>query len=170
MILFSFGAPYYFDTTTISKFTAYYALYSKQPQFVDVAARLLFQELTPVGASPVSISAVGYDLISVMSPDPDQIIPLFLDLEPVPVATGSPTTPEPTPIPLFRIGDTIAIRTGAIMDNNGHPVPDGTVGSILDDAYRGRRRHFTSKWMLSPRRVWRAPHSVWINPACWKSV
>jgi beta-N-acetylhexosaminidase len=37
-----------------------------------------------------------------------------------------PTTPEATQIPLF-IGDTIAIRTGAIMDNNGNPVPDGTV-------------------------------------------
>lgn len=127
VILFSFGAPYYFDTTTISKFTAYFALYSKQPQFVDVAARLLFQELTPVGASPVSISAVGYDLISVMSPDPDQFITLFQDIEPVPVGTGSPTTPEPTPIPLYRIGDTIAIRTGPILDNNGNLVPDGTV-------------------------------------------
>jgi beta-N-acetylhexosaminidase len=127
IVLFSFGAPYYFDTTTISKFTAYFALYSKQPQFVDVAARLLFQELTPVGASPVSISAVGYDLISVMSPNPDQIIPLFLDLEPVPVPTGLAVTPEPTPIPLFRIGDTIAIRTGVIEDKNGHSVPDGTV-------------------------------------------
>jgi len=127
VILFSFGAPYYFDTTTISKFTAYFALYSKQPQFVDVAARLLFQELTPVGASPVSISAVGYDLISVMSPNPDQIIPLFLDLKPVAVEAGDPLTPDPTPIPLFRIGDTIAIRTGIIEDNNGHSVPDGTV-------------------------------------------
>jgi beta-N-acetylhexosaminidase len=124
VILFSFGAPYYFDSTTISKFTAYFALYSKQPQFVDVAARLLFQELSPVGASPVSISAVGYDLISVMSPNPDQVIPLFLDLKPVSVEPGSSTTPEATPIPLFRIGDTIAIR------------------SILDDAHRGRRRHF----------------------------
>jgi beta-N-acetylhexosaminidase len=36
-------------------------------------------------------------------------------------------TPEPTPIPLFRIGDTIAIRTAPIKDHNGHPVPDGTV-------------------------------------------
>ena len=62
VVLFSFGAPYYFDTTTISKFTAYYALYSKQPQFVEVAARLLFQELTPIGASPVSIPGIGYDL------------------------------------------------------------------------------------------------------------
>lgn len=127
VILFSFGAPYYFDTTTISKLTAYYALYSKQPQFVDVAARLLFQELTPVGSSPVSVSAVRYDLISVMSPDANQIIPIFLDLPPDPVTPGAGLTPEPTPIPLFRIGDTIAIRTGAIMDNNGHPVPDGTV-------------------------------------------
>jgi beta-N-acetylhexosaminidase len=126
VILFAFGAPYYFDTTTISKFTAYYALYSKQPQFVDVAARLLFQELTPVGESPVSVPAVGYDLNSVMSPDPDQVIPLFLDLEPVPVSTDQEITPEATPIPLFRIGDTIAIRTGVIIDNNGNPVPDGT--------------------------------------------
>jgi beta-N-acetylhexosaminidase len=127
VILFSFGAPYYFDTTTISKITAYYAMYSKQPQFVDVAARLLFQELTPAGASPVSIPAVGYDLISVMSPNPNQVISLFLDLAPVSVPTDPATTPEPTPIPLFQIGDTIAIRTGVILDQNEHPVPDGTV-------------------------------------------
>jgi beta-N-acetylhexosaminidase len=126
IILFSFGAPYYFDTTTISKFTAYFTLYSKQPQFVDVAARLLFQELTPIGASPVSISGIGYELISVLTPKADQIIPLFLDLETVPEIPGSLITPEPTPIPFFQIGDTIAIRTGVIMDNNGHPVPDGT--------------------------------------------
>ena len=127
IILFSFGAPYYFDTTTTSKFTAYFVLYSKQSQFIDVAARLLFQELTPIGASPVSIPGIGYDLISVMTPDPTQIIPLFLDLESVPVATGEVFTPEPTPIPLFQIGDTIAIRTGPIKDHNGRPVPDGTV-------------------------------------------
>jgi beta-N-acetylhexosaminidase len=62
-----------------------------------------------------------------MSPNPDQVIPLFLDLKPVSVETGPLITPEPTPIPLFRIGDTIAIRTGVIEDNNGHSVPDGTV-------------------------------------------
>lgn len=127
VILFSFGAPYYFDTTTISKFTAYFSLYSKQPQFIDVAARLLFQELTPVGASPVSISGIGYDLISTLGPAPDQIIPLFLDLEAVLENPDASITPEPTAIPLFQIGDTIAIRTGVIKDNNGHAVPDGTV-------------------------------------------
>ena len=79
VILFSFTAPYYLDPTDISKLTAYYALYSKQPAFVEVAARLLFQEITVQGASPVSIPAVGYDLITVMSPDPTQLIPLALD-------------------------------------------------------------------------------------------
>lgn len=126
VVLFSFGAPYYFDTTTISKFDAYYALYSKQPQFVDVAARLLFQELTPLGASPVSIPGTGYDLIAMLTPDPEQIIPISLDLEVDTVLTSPDATPEPTPIPLFQIGDTIAIRTGIIKDNNGRPVPNGT--------------------------------------------
>jgi beta-N-acetylhexosaminidase len=131
VILFSFNAPYYFDATDISHLTAYYALYSKQPPFIEVAARLLFQELTPVGASPVSISALSYDLISVTTPDPHQIIALTLDLPPaVTLPMGAPTpvfTPAPTAVPLFRIGDTIAIRTGVINDHNGNPVPDGTV-------------------------------------------
>lgn len=127
VILFSLTAPYYLDATDISKLTAFYALYSKQPPFIDVAARLLFQELPPTGYSPVSISSLGYDLIKVTAPDPDQIIPLFLDLPPVATPTGAFSTPQPTPIPLFKIGDTIAVRTGVIQDHNGHPVPDGTV-------------------------------------------
>jgi beta-N-acetylhexosaminidase len=127
VIMFSFDAPYYFDATDISKFTAYFALYSKQPQFIDVAARLLFQELTPIGASPVSIPGIGYDMISVMTPSPNQIIPLFLDLPPAPDETNTAVTPAATAIPLFQIGDTISIRTGIIKDHNGHAVPDGTV-------------------------------------------
>jgi beta-N-acetylhexosaminidase len=75
----------------------------------------------------VSIPGIGYDLISVMTPDPDQIIPLSLDVKAVPAPTDTLTTPEPTQVPLFQIGDTIAIRTGVILDHNGHPVPDGTV-------------------------------------------
>lgn len=126
VILFVFGAPYYLDATDISRLTAYYALYSKQPPFVEVAARLLYQELTPTGASPVSIPSLGYDLISATAPDPNQIITLSLDLAPAPVTPNAPT-PEATPVPLFKIGDTIAIRTGVINDHNGHPVPDGTV-------------------------------------------
>ena len=126
VVLFAFGAPTYLDATDISRLTAYYALYSKQPAFVEVAARLLFQEITPVGAPPVSVTGLGYDLRSATAPDPGQIITLALDLPTAAPAAGGPT-PEATPVPLFRIGDTIAIRTGTIKDHNGHPVPDGTV-------------------------------------------
>jgi beta-N-acetylhexosaminidase len=126
VILFAFGAPYYLDATDISRLSAYYALYGKQPPFIEVAARLLFQESTPSGASPVSISGLGYDLITVTAPDPNQIIPLSLDFTSVPVSTNAPT-PVATAVPLFKIGDTIAIRAGPISDHNGKIVPDGTV-------------------------------------------
>ena len=130
VILFSFTAPYYLDATDISKVTAYYGLYSKQPAFIETAARLLFQQMPPAGASPVSIPAVGYDLIVATSPDPAQVIPLWLDEGGpllTPTAEVTPVTAEPTEIPLYRIGDTIAVRAGPIVDNNQNIVPDGTV-------------------------------------------
>lgn len=139
VILFTFTAPYYLDSTDIVKLTAYYALYSKQPAFVEVAARLLFREqVTLQGASPVSIPGVGYDLIYVTSPDEDQIIPLELDqaeVEATPTAESGTVTPEAeptqTPIPLYRIGDTIDVRAGPIVDHNQHIVPDGTPVQFL---------------------------------------
>lgn len=128
IILFSFSAPYYLDATDISRLTAYYALYSSQPQFVDVAARLLFREITPSGALPVSVSSIGYDLISALAPDPNQVIELFLDAPAAPTPESTPGfTPDPTPAPLFKVGDSIAVRSGPVRDKNGHPVPDGTV-------------------------------------------
>ncbi|HTP01755.1 MAG TPA: glycoside hydrolase family 3 N-terminal domain-containing protein, partial [Anaerolineales bacterium] len=126
VILFAFGAPYYLDATDISRLTAFYALYGKQPPFVEIAARVLFQELTPSGASPVSIPGLGYDIITITSPDPNQIIPLSLDMSATAAPTNGPT-PEATPVPLFKIGDTIAIQAGPIKDHNGKQVPDGTV-------------------------------------------
>jgi len=141
IVLFSFTAPFYFDATDISKLTAYYGLYSKQPAFVDVAARLLYQELTPAGFSPVSIPGTGYDLINITRPNPDQIITLSLDVPPDASAISSPTppalfatqtpvqtvVPEPTAIPLLGIGGTINVRTDVIFDHNQNTVPDGTV-------------------------------------------
>ncbi|MFZ5885642.1 MAG: glycoside hydrolase family 3 N-terminal domain-containing protein [Chloroflexota bacterium] len=128
VILFSFTAPYYLDATDISKLTAYYTLYSKQPPFVDVAARILFQQISLQGASPVSIPAVGYDLITQTSPDPEQVIPLRLDQEEPPFAVGEGLpTPLPTPTPFFKIGASISVRAGPVLDRNQHIVPDGTV-------------------------------------------
>lgn len=127
VILFSFTAPYYLDATDISKLDAYYVLYSKQPAFVDVAARLLFQQVSLQGASPVSIPAVGYDLIIETSPDASQVISLALEQAEAPVATNEAVTAAPTQIPQYRIGDTLAVRAGPILDHNHHIVPDGTV-------------------------------------------
>jgi len=128
MILFSFTAPYYLDATDISKLTAYYSLYSKQPPFVDIAARLLFQQISPAGSSPVSVPAVGYDLIAVTSPDPAQVIALSLDL-PETATTPVAETPDAsaTEVPEYQIGESIAVRAGPILDHNGRIVPDGTI-------------------------------------------
>ena len=128
VILFSFTAPYYLDATDISKLTAYYALYSKQPAFIDIAARILFQQVSLQGSPPVSIPAVGYDLIKQTSPDPDQVIPLQLDQEEAAESESTGTlTPEPTAIPSYKIGDSISVRAGPVFDHNSHIVPDGTV-------------------------------------------
>lgn len=128
VIVFAFNAPYYLDATDISKITAYYALYAKSQPFIDLAARILFQEVSPHGASPVSIPGVGYDLINAMSPDPAQTIPLSLDLpELVEITPVTDSTLIPNMEYKFKLGDTIPIRTGVIVDHNQHPVPDGTL-------------------------------------------
>jgi beta-N-acetylhexosaminidase len=126
VILFSFSAPYYLDATDISKLTAYYGMYSESDPFVDVAARLLYQELAPAGSLPVSVPGIGYDLISATAPDPNQVIKLTLDLPPATPTPEGGVTAEPTAAPLFRVGDTISLRTGVILDHNQRPVPDGT--------------------------------------------
>jgi beta-N-acetylhexosaminidase len=131
LIAFALCAPYYLDATNISKLTAYYSLYSKIPQSVDVAAYLLFGELRASGVSPVSIPGISYNLNESLFPDPDQLITLELDLpnpEAAPETTGTPTA---IPSPQYRIGDVIPLRTGSILDYNGHLVPDGTPVSFV---------------------------------------
>jgi beta-N-acetylhexosaminidase len=70
---------------------------------------------------------VEYNLITATSPDPQQVIPLSLDQDALPTPTADSTTPEPTLTPAYRIGESIAVRAGPILDLNGHIVPDGTV-------------------------------------------
>jgi beta-N-acetylhexosaminidase len=150
VIVFALGSPTYLDATDISKVTAYYALYSKTPAFLEVAARVLMQEVDPPGALPVSLNAVGYDLNWMTLPNPNQVIRLALVFpdedetqeengaaeengdaepdqeteEPTPMVTQ---TVEATPLPSFNVGDTITIRTSQILDRNLNVVPDGTI-------------------------------------------
>lgn len=146
IILFAFSAPYYLDATNISKLTAYYALYSKAPQFIDVAAYLLFGELRAAGDPPVSVAGTGYNLNNALFPDPNLLFPLEYDL-PAPTQTLTNTvTPAPPPAE-FRVGDVVPLRAGIILDHNGNPVPDGTpvmfVVSYGSDASSSRQVAYT---------------------------
>ncbi len=147
VIVFAFGAPYYLDATEIAQLTAYYGLYNRTASAVEVAARILFQEITPIGASPVSIDAVGYRLIEATAPNAAQVISLSYELpsnvaatptfDPTLTATVSPT-PAAAPVGL---NDLITLRTSVIVDRNGHPVPDGTPvvfwKNYLDEGLKG---------------------------------
>ncbi len=125
LIVFSFSEPNYLDATNISKLTALYSLFSPSQPFIETAAYLLFRELRPSGASPVSIPAVSYDVNQALFPDPDKQILLELDL-PTEEAPSVEVTPSPTLPADYRVGDIIPFRTGVIFDHNGNPVPDGT--------------------------------------------
>ena len=125
IVVFSFGAPYYLDATNISKITAYYGLYNSLPSSLEIAARLLFQEIpSPEGSLPVSLPGIGYDLITATSPNPDQIFNLSISRG----AALDSSTPQAdlTPNPIFKVNDLLNINTGLILDYNGNPVPDGT--------------------------------------------
>ena len=137
LVVLAFNAPYYLDTTEVSKLTAYYGLYSKTPSFLDAAVRLLFQEFQPRGSLPVDVDAVDYQIIEATRPDPNQVINIEVVTDNVLVPSMStPTTtpapqvsPEVTPIPIqldLRVGDVLNLRTGKIVDRNARAVPDGT--------------------------------------------
>ncbi|HUF39446.1 MAG TPA: glycoside hydrolase family 3 N-terminal domain-containing protein [Anaerolineales bacterium] len=126
LIVFAFNAPYFLDATDISKVTAYYALYSKTGEAVEIAARILFKEFVPsLGASPVSVSGVGYDLIRAMEPDPAQLIVLSI-ISPVIEALVPPLEQEPAEPIEMDLNQQMTLETSVITDHNGNPVPDGT--------------------------------------------
>jgi beta-N-acetylhexosaminidase len=127
IVAFGFNAPYYLDATDISKLTAYYVLFSKGPAFIDTAARILFQETNAEGTLPVSVPGIGYDLIVSMSPDPIQVIPVFIEYSDSVQPTNESGTPSPKDVPVYELGKVVPVRTGIIYDHNRNPVPDGTV-------------------------------------------
>ena len=73
--------------------------------------RALFGEADFPGASPVSVEGIGYRLVDVLAPDPDQEI-LIETVEIAPESNIAPVT--------------VKVRVGPIVDHNGHTVPDGT--------------------------------------------
>lgn len=132
VVVFAFDAPYFLDSTEISKLTAYYGVFSRTGAFVDAAVRALFLESPLGGSSPVSIDGIQYDLFSRTQPNPSQVIELFLVIG---QEIESPSSQEPL---VTAIGDTLRLQTSRLIDRNGHTVPDGTlVRFILRNRVQG---------------------------------
>jgi beta-N-acetylhexosaminidase len=143
IIVFAMGAPYYLDATDVSQTTAYYGLYGESDPFIEVAARVLFQEIVPHEAPPVSIDSVSYDLQANLAPYPDQLFfvtPLqdvgesdTSDNALVNSVSGEDTELSgdiPTGVvALTEIiqGSTVNLQTSMLMDHNSKNVPDGTI-------------------------------------------
>ncbi len=131
LIVFALSEPYALDATDISKLSAYYALYSRSSSFIEIAARILFHEILPVGHLPVSVPGIGYEILEATSPDPNQVIHLSLE---TPDITQAETTQTPGQTPtatVLRVGDTISVVTDLILDHNGNQVPDGTIVQFM---------------------------------------
>lgn len=124
IVVISLGAPTYLSSTELSKLTAYYALYSNIPPYIDAAARALFQESTLVGAPPINLPAIGYDLFEATSPNPDQTLQLRADA--LYDRTGTFKTIRAADVLTIQVGDRLIVRTDPILDHNGHPIPDNT--------------------------------------------
>jgi beta-N-acetylhexosaminidase len=125
LVLFAFNAPYFLDETEISQLTAYYGFYSKTQYYLEAAARVLFQQFEPGGASPVAIPAIGpLDL----NPDPNQVIDLIPFQTTGVNGTVTPIEQPPESGSLdLQVGESIHFRTSTIIDRNGNPVPNGTL-------------------------------------------
>jgi beta-N-acetylhexosaminidase len=119
VVVFAHDVPYELDSTDISKIDIYYSMYAKSEPFIEYAARLLFQEVTADGNSPVSIPGVGYDLIEITFPDPEQVIEFS-------VSINDEVITEESEIENPLVGDLLGVQTGIITDMNGNQVPNGT--------------------------------------------
>jgi beta-N-acetylhexosaminidase len=125
LVVLAFSAPYYLDTTEISKLSVYLGAYGKTEPFVKATVRALFGELRPRGAPPVDVAGINYDLQRQLEPDAGQVLPLALR-EPAPGEALSPPV-------------TARLEAGPVVDGNGHAVRDGTlvtfVAEYLDGTY-----------------------------------
>jgi beta-N-acetylhexosaminidase len=110
-VVFAFNAPYYLDTTEVTKLTGYFGAYGKTQPHIEAAVRALFGESDLAGASPVTIEGIGYELPNVLVPDPDREIPVVL-------LDASPEDGMP-PV-------AITVAAGPVLDYNGNLVPDDT--------------------------------------------
>jgi beta-N-acetylhexosaminidase len=111
LVAFAFNAPYYLDSTEISKLSAYFAVYSKTDASIEVAFKALFGDAMPGGASPVNVSGVFYDVSDATQPDPAQKLSVEVFGQ------------DPAAVPDAGV---VGLVAGPLLDHNGNPVADGT--------------------------------------------
>jgi len=118
VVALAYNAPYYLDATEISKLTAYYGVYSRTRPFIEASVRVLFRQFSLQGDPPVSVVGTNYDLTTQLEPDPAQVIQVsWPEME---LTTGTPEAVD------LKVGDTIRLVAGPVLDRNGCKVPDGT--------------------------------------------
>ena len=124
---FSMSSPNVLDATAISKLTAYYTLYSQNENVIDIAARTLFKEINPLGASPISVTAMNYKIEQATAPNAEQTIPF--NISPIyseeQSAQATQIAEDPSLLE-YRVGDSVILEIGEITDQNGNPLADGS--------------------------------------------
>ncbi|MCL4831911.1 MAG: hypothetical protein KJZ86_05705 [Caldilineaceae bacterium] len=125
VVVLALNAPYFLDSTEISKLTAYLGVYSKTDPFLDAAVRAVFRAVPATGAPPVGAPGTRYgNLLERLEPNPEQRIELrILNKEVVANRTGNGEVSLQADV---TIGDILEVEAGPIVDRNGNPAPDGT--------------------------------------------
>ena len=126
LVVIALNEPYFFDSTEISKLTAYLGVYSKTQPFLEASVRALFHAQTINGAPPVSVPGTRFrNLIERLEPDPNQLIGLTILNEDIVTEVTEDNEVVVTQANL-SIGDSLELEAGPILDHNGNFVPDGT--------------------------------------------
>ncbi len=126
LVVLALNEPYFFDSTEIGKMTAFLGVYSKTQPFLEAAVRALFRAQTVTGAPPVSVPGTRFsNLVERLEPDPDQRIGLTVLNENFVIEEA-----EDDEVVLIqtdlKLGDSLELQAGPILDRNGNTVPDGT--------------------------------------------
>jgi len=126
LVVLALNEPYFFDSTEIGKMTAFLGVYSKTQPFLEAAVRALFRAQTVTGAPPVSVPGTRFsNLVERLEPDPDQRIDLTVLNEDIVIEQTEDDELELIQTDL-KLGDSLELQAGPILDRNGNTVPDGT--------------------------------------------
>ena len=106
--------------------TAFLGVYSKTQPFLEAAVRALFRAQTVTGAPPVSVPGTRFsNLVERLEPDPNQRIDLTALNEGIVIEQAEDDEQELIQTDL-KLGDSLELQAGPILDRNGNTVPDGT--------------------------------------------